>query len=139
LGHSAHEHSAAVDAGIQFTCFTGTKAQIVTQKAVIGMVWTQDDALQDQACVILRNISVNAANDEKLVSEGALQPLIKNLKAARKNVQAILILTSTKVLVLLVQTYKYGRKLWDLLQEQAAGAPCNCTQFTCFTSTKYKY
>ena len=103
------------------------------------MVWTQDDALQDQACVILRNISVNAANDEKLVSEGALQPLIKNLKAARKNVQAILILTSTKVLVLLVQKYKYGRKLWDLLQEQAAGAPCNCTQFTCFTSTKYKY
>jgi hypothetical protein len=107
LGHSADADSAAVEAGIQFTRFNGTKVQIVTQKAVIGLVWTQDDALQDQACVILRNISVNAANDEKLVSEGALQPLIKNLKAARKNVQAILILTSTKVLALLVQKYKY--------------------------------
>ncbi len=107
----------------------------MTQKAVIGVVWTQDDALQDQACVILRNISVNAANDEKLVSEGALQPLIKNLKAARKNVQVILILTSTKVLALLVQKHQYGRKLWNLLQEQAAGAPRNFTQFTCFTST----
>ncbi len=70
------------------------------------------------------------------MSEGALQPLIKNLKAARKNVQAILILTSTKVLALLVQKHQYGRKLWNLLQEQAAAAPRNFTQFTCFTSTK---
>jgi hypothetical protein len=118
---------AVAEAGTQFTCFSGTKVQILTQKAV------RDIAAAD---VSLRELELGAAGVVEIVSALILanahgRQVVPSLLALLVLVQKVQILTREEAL------RAPPHELLALIQALRSMA-FDCAKFTCLTSTKVR-